>query len=511
MDCGQDSMPTVDASSNASAQASFSTQTTTNTKTKKRKTPSPTKFILAKELNPNTTKKDIRNSLRGSTLDGVFASIFSNIAGGVLLSNFLLELGADAVQFGLLASIPMLANFLQPLGAYFSERLNSRHGYCLWVYGISRILWVGLALGIFSISWRGGDPTSLLFLTLGITLVTHVSGALGSASWLSWMAALVPQQLRGRYFGFRNSTASLTNLISIPIGGLLVSFWPRGTFEGYGVALSLGILAGMLSLAFQFMMVDINPKEQQKFKLDNDEEEDSSDSEDKPVNPLANFNFLGDKNFVMFLAYFSFWMFAFNLSDPFFNLYMLDDLNIDVGIVTIYGSLMAIAHLLMMLYWGKLADRIGNRALLILLGIPIAITPVLWLITGNNAISIWLWLPLLRIITGGTVAAFDLGVNNIQLDIAPIHKQSQYFAIAAAASGLSGALGTTVGGFLADSIEFGGLQSLFVLSTFVRLAALLPLFFVQEQRGKSLREVMGNLFPEKLQQIPRRMISGTGA
>ncbi|MCL1469501.1 hypothetical protein [Argonema antarcticum] len=49
------------------------------------------------------SKGAIRSSLRASTWDGVFAAIFGNITGGVLLSNFLLQLGATLWK---LASCP---------------------------------------------------------------------------------------------------------------------------------------------------------------------------------------------------------------------------------------------------------------------------------------------------------------------------------------------------------------------------------------------------------------------
>jgi hypothetical protein len=43
--------------------------------------------------------------MRASTLDGVFAIIFSNITGGILLINFLLNLGATPVEIGLLLEV----------------------------------------------------------------------------------------------------------------------------------------------------------------------------------------------------------------------------------------------------------------------------------------------------------------------------------------------------------------------------------------------------------------------
>jgi|GEM_PF-7017072 len=68
----------------------------------------------------------------------------------------------------------------------------------------------------------------------------------------------------------------------------------------------------------------------------------------------------------------------------------------------------------------------------------------------------------------------------MQLGIAPVKNQSIYFAIAAAVAGVSGALGTTIGGFIAQFAESGGLLGLFALSSLFRLAALVLLNFVQE-------------------------------
>jgi len=56
-------------------------------------------------------------------------------------------------------------------------------------------------------------------LTLGMVLGDLA--ALGSSSWVSWMAALVPSL--GRYFGFP-SAGSLTTLLSVPLLSLQCLF-----------------------------------------------------------------------------------------------------------------------------------------------------------------------------------------------------------------------------------------------------------------------------------------------
>lgn len=437
-------------------------------------------FSLSSPPESKFSKTEIRSSLRASTLDGIFATVFSNIAGGVLLSNFLVELGASPVEIGLSASIPMMANLLQPLGAILGDRTSSRHNYCLAIYTPSRLIWLFLLIGLAGYRWGNITNHAMVIWTLSIVCITHFLGALGSASWLSWLAALVPKRLRGRYFSIRNSAANLTCLICVPLAGFAVSRYDKGSIEGYGLVLLFGIVMGLLSLGFQWFMTDVNPQEQQQAL--------------PPTETIPLVEVLQDANFVRFLIYFSIWMFAVNLSAPFFNLYLLDNLGLDVSWVTIYSSLTSAANLLMLIVWGKLADRVGNRFLLLTVGALVAITPILWLGTGTDTLSVWLWLPLLHMLAGGTWAAIDLCNNNIQLGIAPKRNQSTYFAIAAAVAGVSGALGTTAGGFLAQLVQYGGLPGLFALSTVVRFVALIPLIWVHESGSRSVRQVLKSFF-----------------
>jgi MFS family permease len=431
-------------------------------------------------------KNAIRTSLQASTLDAIFATIFSITTGGILLSNFLVELGASPVVFGLLSSIPMLVNLIQPLGAYISERTTSRFQYSMLVYGISRLLWLILVIGILGVGWGLINSQQLLILTLFIVFLSHLSGGLGSASWMSWLAIIVPRSLRGRYFGIRNSATSLTNLLCVPLAGLAVSHWYGGTRQGYGVVLFVGIVFGFISLGCQYFKVDVNPQLQTNCivysSVSSKNELGEITISDMVSIPEKQWdeNIWKNSNFWIFILYFSLWMLAFNLCAPFVNLYLLESLNVDVGWLTLYSSLQAGANLLMVVLWGKLADKVGNRPILIFAGIIVAVTPLLWFGIANTSLDIWLWLPLLHIFIGGTGAAVDLCNNNMQIGITPVRNQSIYFAIAAAIAGVTGALGTTIGGLIAQSPQFGGLLGLFAFSTILRLAALIPLVFVQE-------------------------------
>lgn len=453
-----------------------------------------TETVLSPSALPlKLAKPQIRSSLRALTIESLLAAAFYSIIGSALLSNFLLELGAGPLEIGLLASIPQLVNLLQPLGAYLVDRSTSFHWYSMSIFAPARLLWLILVPAIWLVSSSNHiTPHQVVLLTLGIMFITNIIEAFARAPWMSWTAVLVPVRLRGRYFGFRNSVLSLTNLIGVPLLGLAVSRWPSGTLQGYAVILVLGIVLGLLSQGCQFFMTDVNP---QLLKVTGSETP-------QPYRKGIHLKFLNDANFLKLLLYLAIWCFAVNVSAPFFNLYLLDNLNIDVSLVTIYNGLGAGANMLLLIFWGKLADRIGNRPILLLVGVLVAVTPLLWLLAGNDAISVWVWLPFLHVLGAGTWAAIDLCTNNLMMGVAPVTNQSTYFAIAGAVAGVTGAMGITAGSFLATLPSAGGLLGVFVLSGVLRTAALLPLFFVQEHGSVSLGQLWRVLFPVKQQRVP---------
>jgi MFS family permease len=445
----------------------------------------------AREIAPaRAPTSRIRRSLQASSIDGVFAAIFSNLTGGVLLSNFLVDLQANSFEIGILAALPMIANIVQPIGAWWGDRSASRQQFCTRIYVPARLVWVLLLVGIVLHTQQLLDDRMLAILTMVVVALGHILAGLGSPTWLSWMAALVPRQLRGRYFGIRNTAANLTSLIVVAIAGFLVANDPNGEISGFAIALSIGIVAGIISIICQQQMVDVKPQ-------DRIETEDLRNIEPHPTEPLITAEIVTqsasaiatigqDRHFQGFLWCLGAWTFALNLSAPFFNLYLLKDLSIDVGWVTLYNSLTSVANLALLIPFGRWSDRIGHRLPLLVMGLVMTVLPLLWLGVGTDSLSLWLGLPLLFAFNGGATAAIELCINNLQLEIAHDRHQSQYFGIAAAIAGITGAAGTVVGGGLDLLDALGGLTGLFVISSFLRLLALIPLLLLQHEGDRSL-------------------------
>jgi MFS family permease len=441
-------------------------------------------------LSNRITTTEIRRSLIASSIDGVFAAIYSNLTSGVLLSNFMVNLQANSFEVGILSAIPMLANVVQPLGAWWGDRSASRRNYCSSVNVPARFVWLVLVIGIALYTQHLLDDRAMAIWTMVVVAVSHLLGGLGSATWLSWMAALVPSKLRGRYFGIRNTVSNLTSLIVVTIAGFWVANYPRGEIEAFEIALGVAIAAGFISMVYQWQMVDVTPLRLAIADRDNFEHNVISAASVAdlaiPQTTSAIETILQDRHFLGFTICFSAWMFALNLSAPFFNLYLLQDLAIDVGWVTLYNSLTSAANLALLVPFGRWSDRIGHRIPLVGMGLVMALLPVLWLGIGTDPISLWVGLPLLFILNGGASAAIDLCINNLQIEIAHEHHQAQYFGITAAMGGISGFLGTFLGGTLA-SIDFvGGLTGLFIISSILRLLSLIPLILLQHEGDRSL-------------------------
>ena len=426
-------------------------------------------------------KVSVRTSLRASSIDGSLSTVFSNITGGVLLSSFLIDLGASPFEIGMVASLPMIANLLQPLGALLSNRSHSRLDYGIWTFLPSRLLWLILLICIIlretNTDFSSNFSKELIYLTLALVIISNILAAMGSASWMSWLAALVPAKLRGRYYSVSSIVSNVTGLLCLPIASFIIANWQGGSISGYGLVLSIGILAGVVSLTCQHFMIDINP---QKYQPTGQGDYQTEHQQTNLFNNLiAPFQ---DRNLIIFLIYVALWGFAINLSTPFFNLYMLENLNVDITWVTLFNSLSSGANMLMLLVWGRLSDRLGNRPLLIFVGIAIAISPLFWLLTGISQVQeqLWLYLIIFHLFLGGTWAAIDLGSNNIQIGIAPMEHHATFFAIVAAIAGISSALGATLGGALAQYAHYEGIFGIFFLSTILRLVAIIPLVFVHE-------------------------------
>jgi MFS family permease len=167
-------------------------------------------------------------------------------------------------------------------------------------------------------------------------------------------------------------------------------------------------------------------------------------------------------------------------SGPYFAVYMLQALRLSYFEYTLISCAMTLTQFLTMLYWGRLADRVGNKRILSFCGWGVSIIPVLWLVSAQP-----LYLVLLQIYTGFVWAGFNLASASFMFDAVTPPKRGRCAAYQAIVTAVFVFAGALAGGAVAERLpavfDFGfwawhpasNLLAIFVVSSALRLIAVL--------------------------------------
>jgi MFS family permease len=403
-------------------------------------------------LNTEHRRYAVRKSLKLSVLDG---SAFAAMVG--LTQNFVtplaLELKATTQQIGLLASIPNLTMALAQLAAPdLSERAGSRKGFILPVVFMHAMMFIPILLVHFIFH------NSQVWWLIGFVTVSAVFGSLANPAWGSMMADLVPERLRGRYFGFRGRIAGFITLVFFFIaGGILQLFTGINIFTGY--AILFGAAAAFRLLSFFFLSRQYEPAQPEK-------------KEDSP-SIIKLIKSLGSSNLGKFILYISLIDLCTNISGPFFTVFMLRDLHFSYVTFTIVNSSSVIANLLFLTYWGRRADMAGNIKVVRFTSMIIPLVPLLWLGSTNV-----FYLIAANIISQFGWSGLGLCAVNFAYDASKPEIRTEQLALFNATDMVACCLGALIGGYLAPHLPvlFGyQLRSLFIVSGVLRAVVVLLL------------------------------------
>jgi Na+/melibiose symporter-like transporter len=414
--------------------------------------------------------------LRLSIWDGVFANLYANLTGGVFLVGYALALKASEVQIALLAAFPLLANIVQPLSTYLIERVGRRRPLALFGGSFARLSWLVLiSLPLFFASRR-----SLLYWSLWIIALSQIGTAVNNLAWMSWMADLVHEEMRGRYFGLRNAALGVAALLATLIGGYFLDLWkeqhPRGEMDALHVLFFLGVICGVTSLFFQARIYEPPLRE-------------GNDGLPFRQRLLLPFQ---DRNFRRLLRFTIVWNFAVYFTAPFFAVYMLKGLKLSYTVVATFAVLSSVADLVSAQLWGRWSDRETNKPILLLTSCCAALIPYGWLFTQRDTT---LLLGLLHLAGGFFWAGIRLCTGNLVLKLSPPTNRSIYFSVFNAAAGLTAVLAPIAGGFAlkhlpallrAAALSWSPYEVLFFVSSTGRLAAIPLLAKVREPRERSV-------------------------
>lgn len=372
----------------------------------------------------------VNRSLRYSLRDGVAYSVMSGAAESYL-SAFALFLKASAQEVAWLASVPpLIGSWAQLLSAWLARRGVHRKRLIVGGALAQALLWIPIAL----------LPLGLEHHAVGALIVCvvayHAAGNLIAPQWNSLMGDLVPERRRGRYFARRTRYATVASTLALAGAGVLLH-WLDGvghTLAGYVALFGIAVAARLVSASYLARMYD--PGEAHAGH-------GPGFISDLGVRVRA----LLGSDFLRFSLSIAAMQGAVAIAAPMFAVHMLRDLQFSYLQFMANTASSVLVQIIMLNAWGRIADRLGNRAVFVTTGWVIPLVPLLWILHDG----FW-YLCAVQMLSGLCWAGFSLSSANFLYDLRPGRPLASYLALHAVLGATAVFAGAMLGGALAEHL-----------------------------------------------------------
>lgn len=423
---------------------------------------------------------ETRRGLRISNFEAVACNIHTPLIGNAFLTGFALAWGANDLHLGLLGAIPCFATLFQMLGAYLTDCWPSRRRelvslMCL----LSRVSWLAAAIMPFIGGWQ---PAHAVAWILAVYLCNQIAANLMGPGWMSWMAVLVPDRIRGRFMGFRGRLSESAAIVTVLAAGAWIDHAQNHGMErvGFAAVHALAALAGIAS--FCLLWNQPHPAHQ-------------------PLRPRLEFTYfarpLKNDRFRRLIAFNICWLLGWNVWTPFMNAHLIKNLHWDFRHLAILAVLNSLTSIVASPYWGRFADRRGHKSVLKFCSIGLLHLPLYYIFCPwNLSWPIYCCNALYGIFWSG----FLLSTFSLALKALPADSRAMGSALLNGATGPAAFLSAALSGWLAQHLaslhwRFGLLdianyQLLFALSILLRIPTLFQIDRIDDTRDHAISKTV---------------------
>jgi len=289
-----------------------------------------------------------------SMSDGVLWSVYSSITSSYLVPLTIFILGSRDPA-GLIVGFPL---FIVPVAQYFayhkSRVTSDLRRTTLFITFLDRILWLPLILLLF---------LNIPFVYDVIFIITFLSArtffaSFSGTTWTLWVPFLISESKRNEYFSKRNFYMKIFSLIGFLIGIGIFSLNIHEKIQ-YTVLIVISLIFSTASL---LVMRNI------------------------PSSNLINERYSGksgwNRSFLLFLAGIGLFGLIYSGLITYFQYYLIDKnyLGMPVAYYSILMIIISLSFILSQIFWGRLANNIGNSKSLLIAGILLFCIPLLLII-----------------------------------------------------------------------------------------------------------------------------------
>ncbi len=422
-------------------------------------------------------------TLRYANLDGAFATAFGTLVTGAFIAGFITYLGGSDTWIQLVSAVPALLGVLQIPGGIWGRRFSSYKRFI----APGGFLWRALYIPLVFLPFAPLPSPLKLTLVLVCASVAAACVLLVQPIYSEWLAELVPATSRGFFFSRRNAIATAVGATVGLIGAMILDAFKRAGQQstGFTAIFALAVVCGMLSFGFFRKMHDmprLNPETQSL-----------RDGLKALRHPFVDANF---RRVLVFLAVFiAGQAFAGNL----FAAFAIKSLDLPYTIIQWAGFMHALGNVASAKFWGFLADKYGNKPILLLVGFGLTLTPMMWLFCQphRDVFNAAILLPC-HILVGATWGGVALCQFNILLATAKPEDRANYLSVSLTVQSIVGFVAPLIGAQALTLFEgtmplANAYKGVFLVTMALRFVSVFLLLPVREEGAGEFRHALKDL------------------
>lgn len=423
-------------------------------------------------------KRDLLLSLKYCTIEACFSVPMLNLTltqFPFILAFAVTGLGWGSVAIGWLAAIHHLCNAVQPPIYWVLRRRLSLHRIMVLAFWFNALPWLSV-LAFPAV----GSHRHWIFAT--VVIISTLANSVGAVAWSAATGELVPIHIRGRYFGRRNMIFGFWTLVVVLAAGAFAEHYSNA-LPAFGAIFAVAAAARLIGLFFLLRMRFPHPV---------------MVPQQQPDRFRDYLDVFRSRDYLWLVAFIGLWGLALNAGIPFYNLFVLRELNLSIRDLTVLTTLGSLGGLLALPSWGALSDRFGSKPVMLACSI-------LWI---ASALPSWLLaspvhhahLYLNYFIVGAVTAGFQLCQFNLMVKMIPARSKAPYISVFLATTSLLTAIGPLLGAQLLRLIphHLGSLagqpllrfHAVFTGSLALALLAILLLQRMREPQERPLSELV---------------------
>ncbi|MDP3057991.1 MAG: MFS transporter [bacterium] len=361
---------------------------------------------------------------------------------------FAISLGASDYMLGLLVSLPALVALIAQIpAAIITEKHHSRLKVVI-PYGL---LYRGSFLLFAIIPFLPFSPVNRAWIFIILLSVVNFPQTISAVAWSAMMGDIFPENLRGRIFSDRNMLLGIATLCCTLIAGPILDIVPSP--YNFPVIFILSFCALMLSTKYLTKIIE-KPKAIA-----------STEMVKRGGHWGGIRKALHDRNFIFFTLSLFIIHIGFNVPAALWTIFHVKVLLLSKTFIGIIAVTSQIISVLSFRWWGRFADKYGNRTALwvsILIFMPQPFFHI-FVVSGMGLVP-------LAMMNGLASAGFSMVLFNTLLEISPDGSiRPSYIAVFNASMGITGFLAPMIGIAIFQATS---LAVVFSLASAIRLLGL---------------------------------------